>query len=122
MKFVAQLEVLAAWTHSIHEFCITSMAMLLSRERNVPRQERDGCWLYGAQNEGFHVQRIGRCINGREKQDCFGRKARGRPISWLESMPRRRSLFKLEAYIPYHTSTYIVARIDAEEIKLARRG
>ena len=76
MKFVAQLEVLAAWTHSIHKFCITSMAMLLSRERNVPRQERDGCWLYGAQNEGFHVQRVGRCINGREKQDCFGRKAR----------------------------------------------
>ena len=28
----------------------------------MPRCERDGCWLYGAQYEGFHVQRVGHCI------------------------------------------------------------
>lgn len=42
----------------------------------MPRQEGDGCWLYNAQNEGVHAQRLGRCIKEERSRIASEEKAR----------------------------------------------
>lgn len=75
LEFGAQLGLLAARTHSIHDLCFTN-SVRFSRWSGMCHHRTEmhvGCLVHITRI--FHVQRVGHCIKGRAKRDCPETKA-----------------------------------------------